>query len=154
MIIPRRKGLLTVPDEIRRASLIAAPIALFGGNAALADTAFTKFSFPATGARANRTMPDRLSDIFNVKDYGALGNWNGSTGNDDTAAIQACLTAASNNWGGVVFFPPGKYHTTSRLTVPDSAASMSIIGCGGQENGFGGSVITGNFRDWLLTTEQ
>jgi hypothetical protein len=55
--------------------LIAAPIALFGGNAALADTAFTKFSFPATGARANRTMPDRLSDIFNVKDYGAYGDY-------------------------------------------------------------------------------
>src|ERR1700730_10212101 len=95
MIIPRRKRLVSAPDEIRRASLIAAPIALFGGNAALADTAFTKFGFQATGAPANRTMPDRLSDIFNVKDFGALGNDNGTgtVGNDDTTAIKAAISA-------------------------------------------------------------
>src|SRR3984893_79555 len=130
MKIPRRKRLLTVPDKIRRASLIAAPIALFGGNAALADTAFTKFSFPATGARANRTMPDRLSDIFNVKDFGALGNWNGSTGNDDTSRIQAAINATTANGGGIVFFPPGTYKITSRLTALNSKASMTILGSG------------------------
>jgi polygalacturonase len=115
MIIPRRKPLAATPDAIRRASLIAAPIALFGGNAALADTAFTKFSFAATGARANRTMPDRLSDIFNVKDYGAYGDYPKPGYHDDTVAIQAALTAAANNWGGIVVFPPGKYHITSGL---------------------------------------
>jgi hypothetical protein len=154
MIIPRRKGLLTVPDEIRRASLIAAPIALFGGSAALADTAFTKFSFPATGARANRTMPDRLSDIFNVKDFGALGNWNGSTGNDDTSAIQAAINAATANGGGIVFFPPGTYHITSRLTAFDSRACMTLLGSGPGLNAISGTTITGNFNDWLFTTEQ
>jgi hypothetical protein len=154
MMIPRRKGLLTVPDEIRRASLIAAPIALFGGNAALADTAFTKFSFPATGARANRTMPDRLSDIFNVKDFGALGNWNGSTGNDDTSAIQAAINAATANGGGIVFFPPGTYHITSRLTAFDSRACMTLLGSGPGLNAISGTTITGNFNDWLFTTEQ
>src|ERR1700730_10655054 len=107
MKIPRRKRLLTVPDKIRRASLIAAPIALFRGNAALADTAFAKFSFPATGARANRTMPDRLSDIFNVKDFGAKGD---ST-TDDTVAIKAAIQAMYNTSmkGGTVFFPPVHY---------------------------------------------
>jgi hypothetical protein len=49
MMIPRRKRLLAAPDEIRRASLIAAPIALFGGNAALADTAFTKIQLSSNG---------------------------------------------------------------------------------------------------------
>jgi hypothetical protein len=154
MMIPRGKRLLAAPDEIRRALLIAAPIALFGGNAALADTAFTKFSFPATGARANRTMPDRLSDIFNVKDYGAVGNWNGSSGADDTVAIQAALTAA--NGSGTVFFPHGTYQITSRLTVPDGYAGIAIIGSGPALNVAtgNGTIITGNFNDWLLTTEQ
>src|ERR1700730_5765274 len=154
MKIPRRKRLLTVPDEIRRASLIAAPIALFGGSAALADTAFTKFSFPATGARANRTMPDRLSDIFNVKDFGALGNWNGSTGADDTNAIQAAINAATANGGGIVFFPPGTYHITSRLTAFDSRACMTLLGSGPGLNAISGTTITGNFNDWLFTTQQ
>src|SRR3984893_851137 len=140
MKIPRRKRLLTVPDEIRRASLIAAPIALFGGSAALADAAFTKFSFPATGARANRTMPDRLSDIFNVKDFGALGNWNGSTGADDTNAIQAALNAA--NGGGIVFFPPGTYRITSRLTAFDGWACMTLLGSGPGLNAINGTIIT------------
>jgi Pectate lyase superfamily protein len=154
MMIPRRKRLLAAPDEIRRASLIAAPIALFGGNATLADTAFTKFSFPATGARANRTMPDRLSDIVNVKDYGAYGDWPNTGYHDDTAAIQAALTAASKANGGIVFFPAGKYLITSTLTVPDSTANLKIIGCGGNENADGGTVITGNFNGWLLSTQQ
>lgn len=43
--------------------------------------------------------------IFNVKDYGALGD--GST--DDTAEIQAAIDAAEAAGGGVVFFPAGVY---------------------------------------------
>lgn len=51
--------------------------------------------------------------LFNVKDptYGAKGD--GAT--DDTAAIQAALTAAAVS-GGTVYFPPGVYRTTATLT--------------------------------------
>jgi hypothetical protein len=122
MIIPRRKRVVAVPDEIRRASLIAVPIALFGGNAALADTDFTKFSFAATGARANRTMPDRLSDIFNVKDYGAKGD----SSSDDTAAINAAIQAMYTKGGGV-FFPPGHYIVRSQINLAGRAATTGRI---------------------------
>jgi polygalacturonase len=54
---------------------------------ASADTPFTSFPFTATGAPTARTMPDRLGEIKNVQDYGAVGD--GST--DDTASIQNCL---------------------------------------------------------------
>ena len=89
-----------------------------------ADTTFTSFAFTATGAPTPRTMPDRLGEIKNVKDYGALGN--GVT--DDTAAIQECFDAAfgtySSPHGGIVpgvllnrpvFFPTGHYVVTSSI---------------------------------------
>jgi hypothetical protein len=37
---------------------------------------------------------------------------------DNTAAIQAALTQASSDGGGVVFLPPGKYKVLGNLTVP------------------------------------
>ena len=49
-----------------------------------------------------------------VKAWGAVGD--GST--DDTASVQAALTFIYSTYGGgIVFFPPGNYKTTSPLTV-------------------------------------
>ena len=81
-----------------------------------ADTPFTSFPFTATGAPTPRTLPDRLADVINVKDYGAVGDGN----NDDTQAIQAAFDAAFGPVGSphgsdnpqlnkAVFFPSGIY---------------------------------------------
>jgi hypothetical protein len=71
-------------------------------------TLFTAYGFPATGASTNRTLPDRLSDIYNVKDYGATG---AGFPTDDWAAITACLNhgeitliAIGSNSGNTVTF--------------------------------------------------
>lgn len=37
-------------------------------------TPFTTYAFPASGEPTNRTLPDRLSDYKDVKDWGAVGN--------------------------------------------------------------------------------
>jgi hypothetical protein len=86
----------------------------FGGGAlallaprASADTPFSSFAFRATGAPTVRTMPDRLGDVKNVKDFGARGDGTG----DDAPAIQAAVNA-----GGTVFIPPGNYNIGSSIT--------------------------------------
>jgi hypothetical protein len=89
-------------------------------------TPFLSYAFAPTGAPAGyeRTLPDRLADVVNVRDYGAVGD--GSA--DDTISIQNSLDAAfgsysnPHGWNGRasnkhVFFPPGIYRTTSALKV-------------------------------------
>jgi Pectate lyase superfamily protein len=75
---------------------------------ASADTPFSSFAFPATGAPTARTLPDRLGELKNVKDFGARGD--GST--NDTAAIQ---TAVSQQ--GTIYFPPGTYRITRSINL-------------------------------------
>lgn len=75
------------------------------------------------GAPVGRTLSSKLLDILSVKDFGAIGD--GVV--DDTAAIQAAITAAGNRAaGGTVFFPDGKYKITSTLTV--SKSNVSLLG--------------------------
>src|SRR6476619_3655796 len=109
---------------------------------ASADTSFTNFAFNATGAGATRTMPDRLADIKNVKDFGAVGNGVAN----DTAAIQTAMNWAANIIG-VIFFPPGTYKVTGTITLPQNNAETSFIirGCGElsiiEASGFTGYVF-------------
>ena len=56
-----------------------------------------------------RSAASKFGDVVSVKDFGAVGN--GTT--DDTAAIQAAITAAANK---SVYFPSGTYVATT-LTV-------------------------------------
>src|SRR5262249_19456509 len=92
-----------------------------------ADTAFTEFSFPATGAPTARTMPDRLSDVINVKDWGAVGN----NAADDTAPIQAAIDRAISLGGGKVFFPAGSYRCNTPLIVGSNTdVGVQLVGAG------------------------
>ena len=74
-----------------------------------------------TGA-VTRTVQAKERDAVSVKDYGAVGN--GTT--DDTAAIQAAITA---NYGGEIYFPAGTYKITSGLTIT-SGIKLSGSGWG------------------------
>ena len=70
--------------------------------------------------------------IFNVKDFGAVGD--GIT--DDTAAIQDAIAAVPET-GGVIFFPPGNYIISQTLfigngtsTTASSKNSIKLLGSG------------------------
>jgi hypothetical protein len=89
------------PEQSSAASLISRRkmLAALGvtGIAALATNALTLL--PQTAEAAKVYL------VYNIMDYGAAGN--GTT--DDTAAINAAITAASTAGGGKVYIPRGLY---------------------------------------------
>ena len=74
------------------------------------------FTQAGTGA-VSRLVTAKLRDMVSVKDFGAVGD--GST--DDTAAIQAAITAMPAAGGGL-YFPAGTYLVSSALTLSKSGA--------------------------------
>lgn len=78
-----------------------------------------------------------IGGVYNVKNYGALGN--GS--HDDTSAIQAAITASSNN--GVICFPAGSYLVTAPITIA-TGSSLIFAGVGNASN------IVANFNGFIF----
>lgn len=76
--------------------------------------------------------------IFNVKNYGAVGD--GVT--NDTAAIQAAITAAA---GSIVLVPAGTYVVTSTLTynTTGNVAGLQLHGVGMEKTIFDNRVANG-----------
>jgi hypothetical protein len=104
---------------------------------------FASYAFPATGAAAARTMPDRLADIKNVRDFGAVGD--GVT--DDWAAIMAAFNWTTNTQRGTIYFPPGNYYVSQRI---DFTGPAPYEACSHWRGELGLSTITGNFADYIL----
>jgi hypothetical protein len=59
-----------------------------------------------------------------VEAFGAVGDWNGATGTDNTAAIQACLNSLSS---GVCSFQAKSYKITGTLTINKSGVGISGV---------------------------
>ena len=106
-------------DAVTSAKILDGTI-VDGDINASAGIAATKLSFTQAGTgAAARTVDSKLGDTVSVKDFGAVGD--GTT--NDTAAIQAALTAAENQ---ILVFPgPATYLISASLTVP---SNIEIVG--------------------------
>ncbi len=56
------------------------------------------------------------SEIFNVRDYGAVGDGFA----DDTKPVQDAIDDIRKNKGGILFFPAGGYHLNAMFRVPEN----------------------------------
>lgn len=106
------------------------------GNGASAAT-FQGFLQTGTGA-VTRTWNAKVSEVFSVKDFGAVGD--GST--NDTSAIQAAINAAGTAGGGEVFFPPGTYLLNSGISWTYS--NVHLVGAGQGATKIQANFATGN----------
>jgi len=88
------------------------PVSLY--NATEVYAADVNFLQSGTGAVAT-TVQAKLRQTVSVKDFGAVGDWNGSSGTDDTAALANAFAAAAGN---VLSLEPGKrYKTTAAIVM-------------------------------------
>ena len=80
-----------------------------------------------TGA-TQRTALAKLRDTVSVKDFGAVGDGNISTGagTDNTAAFQAAINNSGAN--AAIYVPPGIYKLASQVTIP---SGKTIFGTSG-----------------------
>lgn len=83
--------------------------------------ALKKVPYISQGSTSARSIPDRLYDIVNVKDFGAVGD--GST--DDTVAIQAAIDAVAGT-NRILSFAGGEYKVTETLSVGDSNTHINF----------------------------
>lgn len=139
----------------RRSLLTGSAIAALAGlqSRAEADTAFTSFAFAATGEPAARTMPDRLAEIKNVMDFGAVGDGY----HDDTTNIQNAVNWTTGANRGTIYFPLGTYKITAPITFNyNGSPGLSICfrgeGTGSVINPTGFSAGAGYAFDRHLAT--
>ena len=80
----------------------------------------TKIQVIASGTGATaRSVDSKLEDVVSVKDFGAKGD----NSTDDTAAIQAAITAAKH-----VVFPEGTYLINNKLDVTQADTYIEGLG--------------------------
>lgn len=106
---------LVLVSETAEASAVDAAAS---AAAATAPTDATVAALIGTASLTQTAADTRYRWTANVKNYGALGD--GAT--DDTAAVQAAITA-----GPTVLFPPGTYMVTN-LTIPSNRTIIVSAG--------------------------
>lgn len=82
---------------------------------------------PTNTTQGGLTLTPANLPVYNITVYGAVGDWNGTTGTDNTTAMQAAINAANAAGGGIVFVPTGAYKISSALTL---YSDIIIMGAG------------------------
>ena len=113
----------TAPPNLSGIEVMVVEVLPSGSNSA------ANVTFKQAGSSTQRTVQAKLEESVSVKDFGAVGDSNGTTGNgtDDTAAIQAAIDYA-NLTGREVYIPTGTYRITSSLDFTGAQTKSGFIG--------------------------
>jgi hypothetical protein len=116
------------------------------GQEGTTATSWTAGSTPVTQVVTAANMANLWAaspQVYNVLAYGAVGDGV----HNDTSAIQAAITAVPSN-GGIVYFPPGEYLVTDKITVKNGLvlagsgdATSTILQTGANKDGLYGVDI-------------
>jgi hypothetical protein len=83
------------------------------------------WGYKQSGTATERALKSWMAEVHvSVKDFGAVGDG----ANNDTALIQAAITAVGAAGGGIVYFPPGTYLINAALTMGTSGVSLCGAG--------------------------
>lgn len=85
----------------------------------------TLSGFTAEGTGAQRRLySSKVGEIVSVADYGALGDWDGSSGSDNKTAFDNAIAALKARGGGTLLIPEstGGYFIDGVLTLADCNA--------------------------------
>jgi hypothetical protein len=143
-------GVVVDADVSASAGIAYGKLALTGSlvNAdvnASAGIVASKLSFTQAGTGAvARTVDSRLKEVVSVKDFGAVGNFNGTTGANDTDEINAALQWWAGGEGRHLHFPEGWYYYAGVTNIDLGSKKFNKITCDGQIT-FGGTAGTINW---------
>lgn len=115
------------------------------GRGNITECAFTKGQKITNKSVYESTLSDSTAVTGEVSDFtkveydphtpartvlynATVSPYNASTGsNDNTSAIQEALNQASNDGGGIVFLPSGKYKVRGHLTIPSNVELRGAV---------------------------
>ena len=79
------------------------------------------------GGNTARTLAEWFGEPVNVLGFGAVPDWNGTTGTDNTAAMNAAGAYAAAE-GRMVLVPAGDFYCATTVTLPGAAAGINMVG--------------------------
>lgn len=97
----------------------------------------------AQGSATARTLAARFADMVNVLDHGAVPDWNGTTGTDNTAAFSSAFAYAALT-ARMVFVPYGDFYAASPLWLQEGALGIMMQGTLYSPGGFVALTLGGN----------
>ena len=115
--------------------------------AASSGASLVGFLQAGAGAVAT-TVQSKLRECVSVKDFGAVGDGVAN----DTAAIQAAITAVAQA-GGAVYFPAGTYKISTALTMDTASYSKGLLLYGDGRNSIINQVGAGQDAIKFSTTQ-